>query len=249
MSQEPVPMAGRPNLRSWDLSVIESFDTDPNMRRVLLTSDDLAEMQYRPGQALVLMLPGPDGTPIGRRDYTIRALDQEKAILTIDFVLHGDTPAPNWARSTKPGDRIAAKGPRGNVHLRPDAEWHLDSGDETCIPAIAHMLECAPAGARILAFIEVTGATSQIALETEAEVDLRWVHRGGAAPGPSDLMLAAVENATLPAGRGHACLIGETSNVRKLRHALLARGFPRDRIASEGYWRPGRIGGHDHVDD
>ncbi len=33
------------------------------------------------------------------------------------------------------------------------------------------------------------------------------------------------------------------------RHHLIGRGFTRDRISSEGYWRPGRIGGHDHVED
>jgi NADPH-dependent ferric siderophore reductase len=53
----------------------------------------------------------------------------------------------------------------------------------------------------------------------------------------------------LPHGRGHAILIGETSNVRKQRQNLISRGLTREQIASEGYWRPGRIGGHDHVED
>ncbi len=26
-------------------------------------------------------------------------------------------------------------------------------------------------------------------------------------------------------------------------------GLTREQISSEGYWRPGRIGGHDHVND
>ena len=32
----------------------------------------------------------------------------------------------------------------------------------------------------------------------------------------------------------------------RLRHP---RGFDKSQIWSEGYWRPGRIGGHDHIDD
>ena len=32
-------------------------------------------------------------------------------------------------------------------------------------------------------------------------------------------------------------------------HGLIARGLTRDQIYSEGYWRPGRIGGHDHVNE
>ena len=52
----------------------------------------------------------------------------------------------------------------------------------------------------------------------------------------------------LPAGEGFAILISETSKVRAQRQHLLARGMPKDRIAAEGYWRPGRQGGHDHVE-
>ncbi len=62
-------------------------------------------------------------------------------------------------------------------------------------------------------------------------------------------MSGVVQDFSLPPGKGHAYIIGETSNVRRQRHALIARGLPRNQISSEGYWRPGRIGGHDHVDD
>jgi hypothetical protein len=37
--------------------------------------------------------------------------------------------------------------------------------------------------------------------------------------------------------------------VRAQRQGLLARGLTKDRIAAEGYWRPGRVGGHDHVNE
>jgi hypothetical protein len=29
----------------------------------------------------------------------------------------------------------------------------------------------------------------------------------------------------------------------------LDRGMSRDQIYAEGYWRPGRVGGHDHVEN
>jgi hypothetical protein len=29
----------------------------------------------------------------------------------------------------------------------------------------------------------------------------------------------------------------------------LAHGMTREQIYAEGYWRPGRVGGHDHVED
>lgn len=238
----------RPPLRSWNLQVVDSFDAAPNMRRVVLTADDIGEFAYKPGQALVLMIPLPDGET-GRRDYTIRGMDLRAGTISIDFVLHGETPAPIWARNARPGDRIEARGPRGGTVLRPDAEWHLMTGDETCIPAIAHLLETMPARTKAFVFVEVADADGEIAFETQADAAVRWVHRQGAAAGPSELMNGVVQDFELPPGRGHAYIIGETSNVRRQRHTLIARGLTREQISSEGYWRPGRIGGHDHVDD
>jgi NADPH-dependent ferric siderophore reductase len=176
-------------------------------------------------------------------------MDRVAGTISVDFVLHDDTPAPAWARKAKPGDLIEARGPRGGTVLRPDVDWHLLTGDETCIPAIAHILETMPAGAKAFAFIEVGNKKGEIALKTEADAVIRWVHRNGAPAGPSELMSDAVQRLALPPGKGHAYIIGETSNVRRQRHTLIARGLTRDQISSEGYWRPGRIGGHDHVDD
>ena len=238
----------RPPLRSWILRVVDGFDVEPNMRRVVMTADDIGEFAYEPGQAIVLMIPGPDGGT-GRRDYTIRGMDRPAGTISVDFVLHGDTPAPAWARQAKPGDTIEARGPRGGTILRPGADWHLMTGDETCIPAIAHILETIPAGAKAFVFIEVDGRDGEIELKTEADAVIRWVHRNGAPAGPSELMNRMVQDLALPPGNGHAYIIGETSNVRRQRHTLVARGLARDQISSEGYWRPGRIGGHDHVGD
>lgn len=238
----------RPPMRSWTFRVVDSFDVAPNMRRVVLTADDIEEFAYKPGQALVLMVPLPEGGT-GRRDYTIRSMDRAAGTIDLDILLHGDTPAPRWARGAKPGDIIEARGPRGGTVLRPDADWHLLTGDETCIPAIAHILETMSPGMKTFVFIEVADSTSEIALETRADAVVRWVHRDGAPSGPSERMDDVVRTAVLPAGKGHAYIIGETSNVRRQRHTLVARGLARDQISSEGYWRPGRIGGHDHVDD
>lgn len=241
------PRSGKPNLRSWDLEVVDAFDAAPNMRRVVFTAADIGDFAYRPGQAIVFSMPLPDGTT-GRRHYTIRAADRSARTIAVDFLKHGDGPSPNWAVRARRGDRIEAKGPRGNAWIRPDADWHLLAGDETCIPAIAHMLEMLEPGARAFAFIETAGADGEIAIVSPGRAVLRWLHRGGPA-GPGDIMLDALEAFAFPEGVGHAIVIGETGNVRRQRHALIARGFARERISSEGYWRPGRVGGHDHVDD
>ncbi len=250
------PPVGRPQLRQWELTVTAVADAPANMRRVTFTAPDIAEFTYRAGQAIVMMLPTGDGE-FGRRDYTIRSLDKEKGLLDVDFFMHGDgthlTPGPAFARDAKIGDKISVRGPRGGASFREDADWHLITGDECCIPAIFHILETMPAKAQMHVLIEVDSVASQIALNDVREglsaTQITWLHRGDQKAGPSDLMAEAVAGFMLPHGRGHAILIGETSNVRKQRQNLISRGLTREQIASEGYWRPGRIGGHDHVED
>ncbi len=237
----------RPMLPAWTLIVAESRPLTPRMQRVTFTVGGHDAFVYRPGQALVCQIPLGNGET-GRRDYTIRGYEPEHRRLAIDFVLHGETPGPRWALSVLPGDLLETRGPRGGTVLRPDADWHLMTGDETCIPAILHLLEALPAGAKAHAFIEVADAADEQPVVSRGDVTLRWLHRGGPA-GPGSFMLDHLKAFALPAGRGHAYLIGETSNVRGQRHHLLARGMERPQIASEGYWRPGRIGGHDHVED
>jgi len=128
--------------------------------------------------------------------------------------------------------------------VRP-ADWHLFIGDETAVPGIAAMLEGLPANTPAHAFIEIADDAGRQSAPTDARIV--WLTRKGTPPGPSRILYDAVEAFALPPGRGHAYVIGETSNVRAIRQRLIARGLGKDQIAAEGYWRPGRIGGHDHV--
>lgn len=255
------PAAGRPTLseaelerrrgRPWTLKVVKAFDLNAHMRRVQLTvtGDTAGEFQPKPGQEIVFQIPQGSGDP-ARRHYTIRRYDAASRQMDVDFVLHGHrTPGVGWALEAKPGDLIDIRGPRGRIGLNPAADWHLFLGDETCIPAIFALVEALPKGARAFAFIEIGAAEDKQDIATPAELSLQWLLRNGAAPGPSDLLSKALAAYAFPAGKGHAIVIGETSNVRNQRHALLERGFDRSQIYAEGYWRPGRIGGHDHVND
>jgi NADPH-dependent ferric siderophore reductase len=79
-------------------------------------------------------------------------------------------------------------------------------------------------------------------------VELVWLPRAGAPAAPSSpALIGAVESFDPPPGTGHVYLLGETSTIRRQRHALVARGTPKEQIFGEGYWRPGRVGGHDHL--
>ncbi|MGZ3410097.1 MAG: siderophore-interacting protein [Xanthobacteraceae bacterium] len=234
--------------RLWVVYVTEAFDVAPHMRRVRLSSGDLTGFSFKPGQEIILRLPQPNGET-ARRHYTIRKFDAANNVVDIDFVMHGDSPATKWARGVKPGDMLEFTGPRGRGVLDTEAGWHLLVGDETCIPAIFAICEALPKTARAFAFIEVGNEGDKQQLKSGADVSVEWLFRSGAHPGPSRILADRLDKFVLPTGRGRAYIIGETSNARTMRHALIARGFPRDQISAEGYWRPGRVGGHDHVDD
>jgi len=235
--------------KPWRLRVMKAFDIAPHIRRVQLTADNLDEFQPRPGQEIVLQLAQNGGEP-ARRHYTIRSFDRAAKLIDVDFVLHGhETPGVAWAQGAKPGDILDIRGPRGRMALEPAADWYLFLGDETAIPAIFALIEALPAKARAFAFIEIAGDEDQQAVETAAQLQLKFLSRDGALPGPNNLLAKALAGFALPAGKGQAFTLGETSNIRALRHALVERGMDRSQIYSEGYWRPDRIGGHDHVHD
>lgn len=232
--------------RSWSLRVVEAFDVTPRMRRVRMAGDDLDELEWKPGQDIVLSLPQPSGEQ-ARRHYTIRAFDPGAKTIDVDFVLHHKSPATDWARGARAGDRFEAMGPRGRTHLGYDADWRLFLGDETCLPGIFAMAEAMGPGERGFIFLEIADQGDVQPLKTEADIALDWTFRNGVQAGENGLLLEKLKAFSKPAGRGHAYVIGETSNVRAQRHWLLENGWDREQISAEGYWRPGRVGGHDHV--
>lgn len=174
------------------------------------------------------------------RSYSVRTHRPAAAEVDIDFVVHGDGgPASRWANQAKPGDVIGLLGPAVS-HLREpgDADWWLLTGDETALPAISALLESFPAGRRALAFIEVADAAEEQKIDFQADVDLRWLHRDGAEPGRSSVLVDAVTGADFPAGVVFAWVAGEASAVRTIRrHLVDDRGVAKKAIAFAGYWR------------
>lgn len=240
----------RRGLKEWNLKVVETIELTPRMRRVVLTSDDLDGFEPKGGQDVVLMLPDAQGA-LGRRHYTVRRYDPARRLIDIDVVMHGDsTPATRWALGSIPGDEVLAFGPRGRNTLHEGADWRVFIGDETAIPGFFGMIEALPRGARARAMIEIQSDADRQAVDSDGEVEIEWLSRGGAPARPGSAgLIEAVAAFEPPAGVGHVYLLGETSTVRAQRQELVRRGFPKDRIFAEGYWRPGRVGGHDHVDD
>ncbi len=243
----PIPERLARKGRSWQLEVVDVGQPTPAMRRVTARLAGAEPLDPVPGQSLILLLP-QDGAEAVARHYTIRRYDPATRHLAIDVVLHGDTPANRWARAARLGDLFAAVGPRGHVRLNPMATEHLMVADETGLPAVLSMLEGLPSGHRALALVEIAGDAERQPVPEREDIDLRWLVRpDGAAPGRAT-MQALRHLSCAPGPDHHAYLAGETDAVRTQRRHLLMLGFTKEAISAEGYWRPGRIGGHDHVD-
>ena len=219
------------------LGVVDSSPLSPGMQRLVLTAPELAGLQYQPGQDMMLMVAVDGDRPVRRR-YTIRALDRERRLLTIDVVRHADGPGERWVAAARPGDKIEGIGPRGKIFLNPDADWHLFIGDDSALPAYLTMAGAVPAGARALVILEVPGPDAE--QDAPAGAQVAWLHRDGRPAGDPAVLVEAAGTVALPPGRGHAYLAGEATVVLRLREALAARGLAPEQISPKAYWGRGR---------
>jgi NADPH-dependent ferric siderophore reductase len=172
----------------------------------------------------------PDAVRPPMRTYTVRAHRPAAAEVDIDFVLHGpEGPGSRWAMHARPGDTVAFLGHQGVHCVPPGTRWQLLVGDETAIPAIASIIESAPPGTVIRAFVEADPSEWQ-RFSTAASADVEWF---------TDGLLDAVRTSVLPDG-GYAWLAGESGLVRSVRRQLVGEcGFDRRCVTFTGYWRRG----------
>ncbi len=229
-------LAGTRKLR---FEVVDNGQLSPSMQQITLTAPELAGFTYAPGQDVMLLVAAEGSRPVRRR-YTIRHLDQENLILTLNIVLHGQGPGERWLRSAVPGDTIEGIGPRGKITTSPSADWHLFMGDESAMPAILHMTESLPAQAKAAVVIEVPEPADEQPILAEAVSRASWLHRLGRPAGDPDLLAAEAREVELAPGVGQAYLFGEAAVVLRLREILESKGIRPDQMSPKSYWGRGR---------
>jgi NADPH-dependent ferric siderophore reductase len=165
--------------------------------------------------------------------------------LEVEFVLHGDGPASNWAEQVQVGQSLVMAGPGPNYQIDPAADWYFLAGDDTAIPAISSILENLPATARAYVLLEVGDAQEEQVLHSPAELEVTWLHRGSR---PADAPLEqAVRDFKLPAGNGRVYVGCEAAVMRRIRqHLLKERGLTAANIVTRGYWKHGAVAYTDH---
>ena len=259
------PYRVRHETRMRLLDVVGVTDITPLMRRITLSgdlagftspghADHIKAFFSEPGVEPVIPVLGPNGAefPDGHprpqmRDYTPRYFDAAANTLDLDFVLHGDGPASSWAAQAAIGQSLLIGGPRGSLIVPPAFDWYLLAGDETALPALGRRIEELPAGAKILAVIEVASAVEEQAFETQADLSLTYLHRNGRPAGTTTLLLDAIASLDLPPGSGHAFVAGEAAMSKAVRqHLLDQRGLNPEWVRAPGYWVLGQGDAHEH---
>lgn len=240
-------------------TVVSTHTLSPTLTRVVLGGSDLA--RFLPSEStdsyvkLSFLAPGvdyprpldvariraempPEHWPVVRT-YTVRAFDTQTTLLTIDFVVHGDSGvAGPWAAAAQPGDEILLSGPGGRYAPTPGAGFYLFIGDESALPAIAASLDALDRGAFGRVLIEVPDAASEIVVTLPEGVALQWVHTQNRPVGQA--LVEAAATVEFPADDVDAFVHGEAGFVKELRRVLrVDRGVPKERLSISGYWRLG----------
>lgn len=254
-----------PELGRRLLTVSRVIEVNASYRRIVLSGDDLAGgfpfVRFAPTDHVKLFFPNPqtgelvlpvieDGrwsTPEGSpppifRDYTVRAWNPETNELTIDFVVHEHGVAGVWARDAVPGDEIGVLGPRGNILFPEGFPQYIAVGDETALPAIARLIEEAPASSLVTALIEIDDVSCEQVIASRAELDLRWVHRASHPVGDGHLspLETAVRGLPVPSGPVFVFAAGEAGALKPIRRYFRRDlGLPKEQVDVDGYWKRG----------
>ena len=164
-------------------------------------------------------------------------------------------PASAWAARARAGDRLLVSGPdvraddrRRGIQWRPEVAptTVLLLGDETAVPALAGIVASLAPDTRGSLVVEAADPHSCPPIEgAPGGVDVRYIARGGAAPGAvlaDEIARWARSDArgALGVGTGFAAWIAaESTAVPGLRAAVAAAGIARELVHSQGYWSAG----------
>lgn len=185
----------------------------------------------------------PEGSekPLAR-DYTPRQYDAEAGVLEIDFVLHQDGPAGNWAQQAQVGDSITLAGPRGSMVIPKEFDWHLLIGDETAFPAISRRLAELPEHVIPIVMLELAHEQLVSFLPKHPLARVHVVSHSE----QGRLLTQAISALQLPTGQGYAWAAAESAVVKHVRETLVqTHGLSNKQIKASSYWRRGAAGFHE----
>lgn len=246
-----------PSALPYQLVVANTQAITPNMQRVTLKGEDLADFpQGHEGGYVKLLFPikgetqlpsaqaVEDGAKVIMRTYTVRRFDVTRLELDIDLVLHGQLghsgPASTWAKQTQEGDTMLMYGPGKVKPINLQADWFLLAGDMTALPAISCQLESLPDDAKGHAIIEINHKDDEQHLIKPANLHITWIINSH--PDQENTMLSdAVKSLPWLQGKPSIWAACEFSNMRLLRaYFKKEKQVNRDELYISSYWKMGQ---------
>lgn len=172
------------------VTVTDTFSVTPNMQRITLQGEALADFPLDCEGGYIKLLFNPvGGTDLSQqpedsrpvmRTYTIRRFDPNKSQIEVDFVKHVTEDqqcgfAARWAMAAKQGDTIHISGPGIIQNMNLDADWYFMTADMTSLPALSAKIQRLPQDAQGYAVIKVQTEDDIQTLEAPVGMKIEWV--------------------------------------------------------------------------
>lgn len=175
------------------------------------------------------------------RDFTPRHFDPATRELTLEFALHEEGDASDWAKAAAEGTPARIAGPRGSMMIPVDYDWHLLVGDASALPAIRRRLSELPATANVI--VIASGDTGGKLLP--AATPTLQIQRVDS----DEAMIDAVRALALPAGLGYAWCAGEAAAMKQVRDVMASeKGHAKDKMRVAAYWKKGVSSHHENLE-
>ncbi|RZU62039.1 siderophore-interacting protein [Zhihengliuella halotolerans] len=170
------------------------------------------------------------------RSYTVRWVDLHAEELAIDFAVHGGGAGSAWAQAAEPGTALVISPAKGKFTPDPRSAFHVFAADEAGLPAVSSALESLPVGARGVALLEAAGADGELDLRHPPGLEIRWLHRNGAAPGTTDLLADALSDLNRPPKGGSVMIHAERGACKAMARTVAGWGLEDRRVRVSSYW-------------
>lgn len=231
----------RHEIKRRTLDVVSVETISPHFKRITFSGDALTDFISASFDYHVKFIVNPQASEPVMRDYTPRSYDNKKKELVIEFAMHGEGPANQWAENVKPGDQAMIAGPRGSRVIPVDYAWHLLMGDETAFPAMSRRMEELPPQAKVTVVALAHDVRDRRAFDSHAQVDIIWVDT-------AEQLIDWAQACALPAGEGFVWCAAEASIIKSLRMIFIDdKGHDQNAIRTSAYWKMRTAAFHEEV--
>jgi NADPH-dependent ferric siderophore reductase len=183
--------------------------------------------------------------PIGQviRTWTMRSIDRARQEADFDFFLRDGTGLGlDWGKRAQPGDPVGVMLTKsGGVLPGTGVNRQILLADESALPHVDVILRFLPAGTKVTIIAEVVDEADHQDLDSDADVEVIWVHRGDAPAGTTDLLKQALRDLGKPDDRFFVQGYAEARLIADIRRFLREEwGLDRNSYSVSGFWRRGK---------